>query len=624
MPPRLCTLIILALATTLARAAITDPATLAFDKDVRPLLQTYCYNCHAADKHKGDVTLDKFTTDAAVDADPKLWRTILAQLGDYTMPPESKPQPTAPQRELLIAYVTHRLNNLDVSKMPKDPGRVTLHRLNRHEYNNTLRDLVGVYTNPADAFPADGGGGGGFDNNADTLFVPPILMEQYLKAAGDAAAGAQGRDLFVVRPADGMPKREAARKCLDRLCFRAFRRPVTADEVDRYVRIFDRADARGLPFDQAVRLAVKAVLCSPHFLFRVERTQPGAPGSGATDHALTDFELASRLSYFLWSSMPDDTLFDLAKQGKLHDDATLDAQVRRMLKDPRSKAIAENFGGQWLAFNALHTTANPDRAKFPDYTPTIRDALYDQAVAFVDSVFRDDRPITTLVDANYTYLNHRLARYYNLPDVKGEDLKRVDLAGDNLARGGILGLGAIHVVTSYPLRTSPVLRGKWVMETILGAPPPPPPPDVPKLPDDDTPAGGLTLRQRLEKHRADPNCASCHARMDPLGFGLENFDPIGRWRKDLAGQPVDAVGTLTTGETFTGPDQLKSILLRKKSDFARTVTQKMLSYALGRGLEPYDEPALKKITDQLAASEYKSAVLVAEIVKSYPFRYRRD
>jgi hypothetical protein len=322
--------------------------------------------------------------------------------------------------------------------------------------------------------------------------------------------------------------------------------------------------------------------------------------------------------------MPDDELFDLAKRNKLHDDSVIDAQVRRMLKSPRSRALAEHFGGQWLAFNAVRTTAAPDRKKFPQYTDVVRDALYEQAVAFVDSVFRDDRPITTLIDADYTYLNHRLARYYDLPDVKGEDLRRVTLTGDNAARCGVLGLGAIHVVTSFPLRTSPVLRGKWVLETLLGAPPPPPPPDIPKLPEDDAPTQGLTFRQKLEKHRADPNCASCHARMDPLGFGLENFDPVGRWRNEIGGQPVDADGTLATGETFTGPVQLKSILMRKKDDFARTVTRKLLAYALGRGLEAYDEAAVKKITDQLARGEYKSATLVAEVAKSYPFRYRRS
>jgi hypothetical protein len=311
-----------------------------------------------------------------------------------------------------------------------------------------------------------------------------------------------------------------------------------------------------------------------------------------------------------------------------------------MLKDPKSKALAEYFGGQWLGVNALLTTANPDREKFKKYTPQIRDSFYAQAIEFVDSIFREDRPITTLIDSDYTYLNEPIARLYQIEGIKGEEMRQVKFSRDpkgsaptEKTRGGILGLGAVHVITSFPLRTSPVLRGKWILETVLGAPPPPPPPDVPKLPEDDAPAAPgaatrftapLTIRQRLDQHRADPACASCHVRMDPLGFGMENFDPIGRWRTDLAGQPIDTLGTLATGETFTGPAELKAILLKKKDDFARTLTQKLLAYALGRGLEFYDEGPVKKITDQLAKSDNKSSTLVIEIAKSYPFRYRRN
>jgi hypothetical protein len=283
---------------------------------------------------------------------------------------------------------------------------------------------------------------------------------------------------------------------------------------------------------------------------------------------------------------------------------------------------------QWLGVTALHTTANPDRAKFPEFTTSIRDAFYEQAIAFVDSVFRQDQPVTTLIDSDYTFINKELAKFYGLerPKVKDkdDDMQRVALTDKTRARGGVLGLGAIHAVTSYPLRTSPVLRGKWILDTLIGAPPAPPPPDVPKLPEDDAPTAGLSFRQRLEKHRADNACASCHNRMDPLGFGLENFDPIGRWRNELAGRPVDAVGTLTSGEQFTGPNELKVILLKKKAPFARTLAQRMLAYALGRGLEAYDEAAVKKITDQLAQGEYKSTILIAEIARSYPFRYRKN
>jgi hypothetical protein len=501
-------------------------------------------------------------------------------------------------------------------------------------------------------FPADGGGGGGFDNNADTLFVPPVLMEQYLKAATDSLAAAGDKRLITARPDGRKSARDAARENLSAFASRAFRRPAAPAEVDRFLKLFDDSQKRGASFETSVRLAYKAVLISPHFLFRVEVDRPGVKGP----YPVSDYELASRLSYFIWASMPDDELLALAKDKKLNNDATIDAQVRRMLKDPKSRALAEHFGGQWLGFNALLTTAAPDRAKFPKYTQQLRDSFYYQAVEFVHSVFRDDRPVTTLIDSDYTYINQPIAQLYDIPKIAGEEMRRINLTdlttvetrprgknepgspplGPNQRKlppgaappaihGGVLGLSAIHVVTSYPLRTSPVLRGRWILDTLLGAPPPPPPPDVPKLPEDDgVGATGLTLRQSLEKHRADPNCASCHARMDPLGFGLENFDPIGRWRTTLANRPVDAVGTLTSGETFTGPQELKRVLLQKRGAFERALAQRLLAYALGRGLEFYDERAVATITAELSKHDESAAALVAAVARSYPFRYRRN
>jgi mono/diheme cytochrome c family protein len=641
MPRPLLAALIFALILMTAACPLrgADVASLRFEKDVRPLLETYCFACHGGEKVKGDVNFAPARSDYAIQADPKLWQHVLTQLSDQTMPPAGKPQPAMPQRQLLIDYITHRLDNLDLAKLPKDPGRVTLHRLNRNEYNNTIRDLLGVDTRPADTFPADGGGGGGFDNNADTLFVPPVLMEMYLKAAGEVLAATDSSRLITAKPEGGKSPRDAARQCIERFATRAFRRPATSAEVDRLLSIFDRAyekfsrdppalsavEGKGSaprdPFADSLKLACKAILVSPHFLFRVEHDQPTKDA-----YPINHFELATRLSYFIWSSMPDDELFKLAGEAKLHDDSVLDQQVRRMLKDPKSKALAEHFGGQWLGFVALRTTANPDRKKFPQFTPALRDAFYDEAVAFVDSVFRDDRTLLTLIDADYTFANEALAKHYALktPEkVKGQELRRVTL-GDK-SRGGVLGLGAIHTVTSYPLRTSPVLRGKWVLETILGSPPPPPPPEAGKLPEDDTPVAGQSLRQQLEKHRRDANCASCHARMDPLGFALENFDAIGRWRdKDPSDKPVDSAGTLPTGETVTGPAELRAVLLKKKDAFTHTVAEKMLAYALGRGLEPYDRVPMKKITDEVAAGGYKSATLVSAIARSYPFRYRRN
>ena len=598
-------------------------APASYDAQIRPLLNTYCAKCHGAVKPKHDVNLARFTDVGSIYREPKLWRDVLWQLNERAMPPEGKPQPTEAERTLLIAWIQHTLNNPDPGVIARDPGRVTVRRLNRLEYNNTVRDLFDVGVRPADSFPADGAGGGGFDNNADTLFIPPILMEQYLAAADVVLGDARDDRLLVAKPSDELSKREAARKVLSHWTFLCFRRPVGDAELERYLKLFDLADARGDPFPAAIRLALKGVLVSPGFLFRVEKDLPGH-----TPWEVDDFELASRLSYFLWASMPDEPLFELAKQNKLHDPAVLEAQARRMLKDGKSRALAESFGTQWLGVRDLLTTANPDPQRFPAFNAQLRYSMYDEVITFVDSVFRDDSPLTTLLDADYVYVNDWLADHYGIKDRvgggdgKGEVLRRVEVKDGR--RGGILGLGAVLTVTSYPLRTSPVLRGKWVLEQVLGAPPPPPPPDVPQLPKDDSKREGLSFRKQLELHRNEQQCASCHNRMDPLGFGLENYDPVGRWRTELAGEPVDASGKMVTGESFAGPAGLKKVLLARKEEFVRNLTEKMLAYALGRGLEYYDQPTVKEIDDALARDAYKSSTLVLEIVKSYPFRYRRN
>jgi hypothetical protein len=397
------------------------------------------------------------------------------------------------------------------------------------------------------------------------------------------------------------------------------------DAVDiRPLMNFYRAGRAEGDFDSGVQHALQAMLTAPSFLFRVEQDRPGAK----EPWEVTDFELAGRLSYFLWSTMPDDELLELAKQNRLHEPAVLEAQVRRMLKHEKSRALAEAFGTQWLGVRDLLTTANPDPQKFPTFNAQLRFSMYDEAVCFVDSVFRDDAPLTTLLDAHYTFVNDWLADHYGIKgrvgggDGKGEVMRRVELPDGN--RGGVLGLGAVLTVTSYPLRTSPVLRGKWVLEQVLGAPPPPPPPEVPELPKDDAKKDGLSFRKQLELHRKDAQCASCHNRMDPLGLGLENYDAVGRWRTEVAGEPVDASGVMVTGESFKGPAELKKVLRGRKDEFVRNLAEKMLAYALGRGLEYYDQPTVKEICDALAKNEYRSSTLELEVVKSYPFRYRRN
>ncbi len=588
----------------------------AYTQQVRPLLKQFCVSCHGGAQPSGGVNLTAYPDLASVQRDPTTWRKVLTQLRGRTMPPQGMPQPSDEQRGHLAGWLDHAINETVQSFTTPNPGRVLIHRLSRTEYNNTVRDLFGIRSRPADSFPADGGGGGGFDNDADTLFVPPILMERYLEAAAQVLDEAKPQRLFIARPGKGLSRRAAARAILAHFATQAYRRPVTATEVDRLLHLFDLASGRGASFENGVKFALKAVLVSPNFLFRVEPDRKSAAA-----YRLNDYELASRLSYFLWASMPDDTLFRLAGQNRLHDPKVLEQQVRRMLHSPKSYALADSFAGQWLRVRDLYTSAQPDPGRFPNYTPALRDAMYKETIDFFDSLLRNDASLLQMLDADYTYLNADLARHYGIEGVTGPEMRRVSLT--DRRRGGILTMASVLTLTSFPQRTSPVLRGKWVLGEILGAPPPPPPPDAGGLPADDAPKEGLTFRQRLEKHREKPQCASCHSRMDPIGFGLENYDAIGRWRTEIGGQPVDASGVLADGQKFNGPVELKRLLLAQKSDFIRNLTEKMLAYALGRGLEPYDAPAVRKITQAVAQQDYRSSALILGIVQSYPFQYRK-
>ncbi len=580
-----------------------NAAAADFGKDVRPVLETYCFKCHGTEKQKGGVKLSDGADVAAIYRDVKTWDKALAELRDGAMPPEGKPQPSDDERKRVVAWLDRTLNDPAPDTVPPDPGRAFPHRLSRLEYNNTVRDLLGVDTHPADAFPPDGGGGGGFDNNSATLFIPPVLVEKYLSAAAELLAPAK----VATTPGD-------ARKCIADFATRAFRRPVETGEVDALLKLFAEGEKRGESFDDALRFALRAVLVSPHFLFRVEVPR------GAESQPVNDYELASRLSYFLWSSMPDAELFRPAADQKLHEPAVLEAQTRRMLRDPKARAFAENFAGQWLRVQELQTSAQPDANKFPEYTAAVRDAMAAEPVEFFHALLRENGSLLALLDADYTYANETLAKHYGL-DVKGDDFQRVTLTDRN--RGGVVTMGAVLTLTSYPRRTSPVLRGKWILEQILDAPAPPPPPIVKSLPSSDKVRDGLSIRQQLEKHRQDEACAGCHKRLDPLGFGLENFDAIGRWRTEIAGQPVDAGGEMVTGEKFAGPVELKKILLGKKDEFARNVTSRMFSYALNRGLEFYDVPTVRRAARTLATSDYRVETLVLEIVRSYAFQNRR-
>jgi cytochrome c553 len=410
--------------------------------------------------------------------------------------------------------------------------------------------------------------------------------------------------------------------CVERilatLARRAYRRPVTARETAPLVRFVDLAKADGHSTEEGLQLAIQAMLVSPNFLFRIERDAD--PTNPNEIHPITEIELASRLSYFLWSSMPDDELLGLAESGRLREPGKVRQQIDRMLADPRASALASNFAGQWLETRNLDV-AQPDPKKFPGWTPELRDAMKTETMLFFEHILKDNRPVSDFLNANYTFLNERLAKFYGIDGVTGQDFRRVDLAA-NTERGGVLSHASVLTVSSYASRTSPVIRGKYILTNILGTPPAPPPPDVPNLDEAGLGTTG-SMRQQLEQHRTNAVCASCHARMDPLGFGLENYDAIGRWRTKDGSFEVDASGTLPNGKTFSGPAEMRTILSSQLPQFSRALTEKMMTYALGRGLRPYDARTVDAINRTLGAEGYRFQTMIQQIVDSLPFQSRR-
>jgi hypothetical protein len=788
-----------------------------FERDVKPVLERSCYACHNPALRNADLDLARFENEASVLADPKTWEKVVEKTRTRQMP--AAPFPPLPDAELdlVTRWVEAAFARQDEAA-PPDPGRVTARRLNRAEYDNTVRDLLGVELRPAQDFPQDDSGYG-FDNNGDVLSLSPALMERYVTAGERVARAAlfgpdpprpglvrleatrarveasplvppaydetgltlrnavhavhrfpvtgeyvvrailggerpaasepvevgfflddqekgiltldpEGLGSFsydrqdfsgktreqrlrvtagehrlsgtIVRIFEGLPEsyggpnpskrplpplpvfeppkrnptperiakareafekrlaekapandvrvarlevlgpyepqrgpsaaslqqvygavprdqhtKRAARQILTPLARRAYRRPVTAAEVDPLVGLVSRAQARGQRFEDGLSLAIQAILVSPDFLFRPERGQPAA--AGEPGRALTDHELASRLSYFLWVSMPDEELLALADSGRLSRPDVLATQVARMLRDEKAAALVEAFAGQWLQFRALESVT-PDRERFPDFDSGLRLAMRRETELLFLNLLREDRSLLELIDARYSFVNERLARHYGIEGVKGPEFRRVELR--DARRGGILTHASVLTVSSYATRTSPVLRGKWILENMLDAPPPDPPAGVPRL-DEAKVGAEAPLRQQLEAHRTQPMCAACHQKMDPLGFSLENYDAIGSWRDADGKWPIDATGTLPDGRSFTGAPGLASVLRGDRAAFAQAVTAKMLTFALGRGLERYDRRTVDAVAKRLEASEYRFSALVLEIVKSLPFQRRR-
>lgn len=595
----------------------------SFADQVQPLFKKHCIACHGPDKEKGGITLHHLDSLDAAFKNFQLLENVIDQVEHEEMPPDDEDVlPTAAERETLIKTLSKVVDRVKSGNVPQRAGRTTLRRLNRNEYHYTVRDLFGVNFNPSKDFPADGAGGEGFDNMADALFSTPTLLEKYLAAAKKVVAAVYAspalkeKVIFKSPDAENKPK-DSAKQVLTYHATLAYRRRVSDEDLSPLLSAFAKGQKAGQNYEQSLRAPLTALLINPRFLFRAEHDE-----AGKEEWPLNDFEIATRLSYFLWSSMPDRELFQIADQGKLRDPKVLRAQTLRMIQDPKFTNFSRHFAGRWLEFDKMIDRAEPDPKRFPTFTPELRRSMYYESIEFFNHLIRKNRPLTELIESDYTFANSTLARHYRLKEpVTGNQLRKVKLHDQN--RGGVLGMGSILTATSLPLRTSPVHRGVWILDAMLGDPAPPPPPDAGELPADDTKAAGLTFRQQLDRHRKAKQCASCHARIDPLGFGLENFDAIGRWRsKDANGKPIDSSATLPGDITFSTPKELKQLLLAGKDKFASNMTRKLISYATGRGLEYYDEVTVNQIVFKVREKQYSSRELILEIVNSRPFLNR--
>jgi mono/diheme cytochrome c family protein len=771
---------VLAGATFLPAAALpAENPTAAAAPIHRATLDQYCIVCHSGPTPPAGLNLQALDIGNLED-NGAIWEKLLRKLRNREMPPAGMPRPDAATYEALVKYIESERDRL--AQLKPNPGRPTLHRLNRAEYGNAIRDLLALEIDVAELLPADDIGYG-FDNIGDVLNVSPLLLERYLSAAskisrlavGDTTLPASyqtyviphgliqsdrmseamplgsrggtsirhlfpvdgeyeisvglqtgrydeflglgrerkldlklddqrlelftiaadpragelvhgtGRDpdshlkvrvpvkagtralvatflkdtvmpegilpnnretaffegvgsisvagpydvqgpgatpsrerIFLCHPATRAEEPACAEQIISSLAHRAYRRPITADDLPPLLALY-REGAESGGFEAGVRLALQKILVSPEFIFRMEFDPPDAARGSV--QRISDVELASRLSFFLWSSIPDDKLLAVAERGELSEASVLVGQVRRMLADPRSQALVKNFSGQWLFLRNI-ARMQPDPAAFPNFDENLRLALARETELLIESTLREDRSVADLLNTDYTFVNERLAEHYGIKDIYGNEFRRISVRDPN--RRGLLGQASILAVTSYPNRTAPTIRGKWVLEQLLGTPPPPPPPNVPSLKDDAS-TKTMTMRQRMEQHRANPACAVCHRMMDPLGFSLENFDGLGRWR-DSTGPgtgPIDSSGVLPDGTKFDGPAGLRDVLLSKRDLFVETFTERLLTYALGRGLEQYDRPVLRKIVREAAADDQRWSSIILGIVKSAPFQMRR-
>lgn len=603
-----------------------------FNESVLPIIQQRCIECHQGKDADGEFDLAKFPSGEEVAKNMGIWERVGKRVRLKEMPPEGSPQLNDQQKGAFHRWLDSQPKEDLCSQIANEEtqawyrGVVMSRRLTRTEYLNAVRDLTGVAVDPRFEIPSDGAGGEGFDTNGDSLFTSPIHIEQYLAVATDvigraidnSATSAEAPLQWTLpgKAADGTERsaEQAARKTIAQFARRAWRRPVADQEIDRLMLLFSAVHADGKDFKQSVGEPLKAVLLSPSFMFVVE-TESAAGGV----QRLTPHQLAMRLSLFLWSSIPDEQLLSRADAGELDTPEQVLAATRRMLSDPKARYLGENFGLQWININNLLTSARPDAEVYPEYNRQLAEDLREEAILTIANVFREDRSLLELIDAPYIYANGRVAKHYGLEAAEEADWQAID-AGKT-GRGGVLTLGATLMATSYPRRTSPVLRGRWLLEDILGSRVPPPPPGVPALEESEA-EKVVSLRERLELHRKNPECASCHNRMDPLGFGLENFDALGRWRESENGFAIDAGGKLPSGESFTGPTELKRVVLKRADDFEKHFVKKLLGFALGRGLNKFDQCVIDDCRKSLKEQDHRAAAIIETIVVSYPFQHR--
>lgn len=595
-----------------------------FQNRVVPFLKKHCYECHSGEKPSADLPLDAFQHATSITTTGhKTWKKVADQLLAGVMPPKDSTQPTLKEKNAISKWISGTLSKIDCSG-PVDPGHETVRRLNRMEYRNTIRDLLGVDYTKAESFPTDDIGAVG-----DALTLPTLLMERYVSAAVEISEMTIQPDrpkndqlptdqkLLFVKPDHNLSPQQASRQILKRLAGRAFRRPATDVELERLVRLSDSSREQGGNFEDGIRLGMQAILVSPHFLFKVEKNYPLAEEKEI--QFLDEFELATRLSYFLWSSMPDEELFRLARDTTLR--KNLAAQLARMIADKKSTAFIKNLASTWLQLDQLDSI-QPNKVLFTTFGPELRRDMRTETEKLLETLIREDGSLLDLIDADFTFLNERLAKHYQLEGINGAEFRRVSLA--NSRRKGLLSHASILTLTSNPTRTSPIKRGQWILANLLGAPPPAPPPGVSVLAKEAASDNPKTLRQRMEIHRKNPRCASCHEPMDSLGFALENYDAIGRWRTTADDAPIDASGSFPGGETFEGPQQLIQLLRKhRKREFARCVVQKILAYALGRELEYYDQCTVIKIVEKLENNDFRFSTLIGQIIKSEAFQKNR-